>query len=73
MIKCTHSLKNKLKVHKERGQKTMEIAIIRKLDATGRIVIPKDIRATLSLGEDELVRISVENGTVVIKKATEEE
>lgn len=51
----------------------MEIAIIRKLDATGRIVIPKDIRATLSLGEDELVRISVENGTVVIKKATEEE
>ena len=51
----------------------MEIAIIRKVDATGRIVIPKDIRATLSLAEGDLVRISVENGTIVIKKVAVEE
>ena len=73
MIKCTHSLKNKLQVHKEKGEKTMEITIIRKMDATGRIVIPKDIRATLSLRDGELVRISVEKGTIVIKKVTVEE
>ena len=51
----------------------MEITIIRKMDATGRIVIPKDIRATLSLRDGELVRISVEKGTIVIKKVTVEE
>lgn len=51
----------------------MEINIIRKMDEAGRIVIPKDIRATLSLAEGDLVRISVENGRIVLKKVTVEE
>ena len=47
----------------------MEIKIIRKIDALGRIVIPKDVRTTLKLVAGDATVISVENGCIVLKKA----
>lgn len=47
----------------------MEIEIIRKIDALGRIVIPKDIRTTLKLAAGDATVISVEKGCIILKKA----
>ena len=46
----------------------MEIQILRKIDALGRVVIPKDIRRTLRLQCGDDIRITVENGTILIRK-----
>ena len=46
----------------------MEIEIIRKIDALGRIVIPKDIRTTLKLAAGDATVISVEKGCIILKK-----
>jgi len=47
----------------------MKIKIIRKIDKLGRIVIPKDVRLTLNLESGNSIEITVENETVVLKKA----
>lgn len=49
----------------------MNIKIIRKIDNLGRVVIPKDVRSTLNLALGEVIVITVENNTVVLKKAEE--
>ena len=46
----------------------MKLKIIRKIDKLGRIVIPKDLRKALSLTFDTEVEITVENGTIILKK-----
>ena len=43
---------------------------IRKIDNLGRIVIPMDIRKALEIKEWDELRISLENSTVHIEKAT---
>lgn len=47
----------------------MKIKIIRKIDKLGRIVIPKDVRTTLNLEIENNIEITIENETVVLKKA----
>lgn len=46
----------------------MEIKIVRRLDDLGRVSLPKDIRKTVRIAENEPVEISVENGKIVINK-----
>ncbi len=41
----------------------------KKIDEAGRLVISKDIRRKLSLECNDLMKIDVENNTIVIKKA----
>ena len=48
--------------------KHLIIKIIRKIDRLGRIVIPKDARATLDLKTGDNLEIIVKNNTVIIKK-----
>ena len=45
------------------------IGIVRKIDALGRIVIPKEMRRSLYLEEGDPVDISAENDAIVIRKA----
>lgn len=45
------------------------IGIVRKIDALGRIVIPKEMRKMLYLAEGDPVDISAENDTIVIRKS----
>ena len=47
----------------------MKYKIMRKIDKLGRIVIPKDVRASLSLNADDDVELLIENGVVVLRKA----
>ena len=47
----------------------MKIKISRKIDKLGRIVIPKDVRTTLNLEIENNIEITIENETVVLKKA----
>ncbi len=47
----------------------MELKIIRKIDKLGRIVIPKDARKTLGLQIGDTIKITIENDSVVLKKA----
>lgn len=49
----------------------MEIKIIRKIDELGRVVIPKDIRASLNLNANDDVEIGIEDNKAVIKKVVE--
>lgn len=42
--------------------------IIRRIDELGRVVIPKDIRRTLSIKEGDALEIHVSKGAVVLKK-----
>ena len=49
----------------------MKIKIIRKIDKLGRIVIPKDVRNTLSLKAEDSIEIMVENNSVILKKSEE--
>ena len=46
--------------------------IIRKIDALGRIVVPKDVRTYLNLNINDDVEIEVEDDKVVIKKSNEQ-
>ena len=46
----------------------MEIEIIRTIDNLGRIVIPKDVRKSLSLIAGDSVKIKIENGAIIITK-----
>ena len=46
--------------------------IIRKIDALGRIVVPKDVRISLNLNVNDDVEIEVEDDKVVIKKSNEQ-
>ena len=41
-------------------EKNMEIRIIRKIDQLGRMVIPKDVRATLGMALGDMIEITVE-------------
>ena len=50
----------------------MEIKFIRKIDELGRIVIPKDVRATLNLGSESTVEITVEDSSVILRKTKQE-
>lgn len=44
------------------------LGITRKVDKLGRIVIPKELRGTLSIGEKDALEIFVEGDTIVLKK-----
>lgn len=46
----------------------MEIKIIRKIDELGRIVVPKDVRQTLSIKCGDEIEITVEDGAIILKK-----
>lgn len=46
----------------------MEITIIRKIDDLGRVVIPKDVRASLDLNPGDRIAIGVVNGAVTLIK-----
>ena len=67
VLKCSHSLKYKLKVQ-HRKDRFMEIKIIRKIDDLGRIVIPKDVRASLELHPGDAIAIGVADGAVTLVK-----
>lgn len=45
------------------------IGIVRRIDALGRIVIPKEMRKSLYLAEGDPVDISAENDAIVIRKS----
>ena len=42
--------------------------IVRRTDNLGRVVIPKEIRKTHSIGSEQKLEIYVENGTIIIRK-----
>lgn len=42
--------------------------IVRKIDELGRVVIPKEIRKTLGIKENEDIEIFVENDSIILKK-----
>ncbi|MBR7117531.1 MAG: AbrB/MazE/SpoVT family DNA-binding domain-containing protein [Clostridia bacterium] len=44
----------------------VNIKIIRKVDKLGRIVIPKDVRSTLSIKDGDDIEITLENNSIVI-------
>ena len=46
----------------------MEIKIMRKIDKTGRVIIPKDVRKTLDLKSNDDIEITVENNSIILKK-----
>ena len=51
-----------------KGERVMDIKIIRKIDKLGRIVIPKDARETLGLRLGDTIKIIIENNSVIVKK-----
>ena len=44
--------------------------IIRNLDSLGRIVLPKEMRTVLDIGEKDPVEILIENDRIILKKYT---
>ena len=42
--------------------------IVRKLDQLGRIVIPKELRTTFDLNEDDPIEIFVEGSDIILRK-----
>ena len=42
--------------------------IVRKIDELGRIVIPKEIRQSLGIGEKDRLEISADQKNIVLKK-----
>ena len=42
--------------------------IVRKLDQLGRIVIPKELRTTFDLNEDDPIEIFVEGNDIILRK-----
>lgn len=42
--------------------------IIREIDKVGRIVIPKELRAALQIGENDSMEIFTEGDSIVLKK-----
>ncbi|MEV2354245.1 AbrB/MazE/SpoVT family DNA-binding domain-containing protein, partial [Paenibacillus larvae] len=42
--------------------------IVRKLDDLGRVVIPKELRRTLGIGEKDALEIYVDGERIVLKK-----
>ncbi len=42
--------------------------IVRKLDQLGRIVIPKELRTTFDLNEDDPIEIYVEGSDIILRK-----
>jgi len=42
--------------------------IVRKLDELGRIVLPMELRKTLDLKVKDSIEISVDKGTIILKK-----
>lgn len=49
----------------------MESGIARKIDDLGRIVIPAETRRLFNINEGDQLFISVEGGSIVIKKMTD--
>lgn len=49
----------------------MKIQIIRKIDKLGRIVIPKDVRSSLNIEDNNDIEITIENDAIILKKAGE--
>ena len=46
----------------------MTSGIVRRIDNLGRVVIPKEIRKTLKIKENEQVEINVLNDNIVLNK-----
>ena len=44
------------------------IGIIRKIDDLGRIVIPKEMRITLDIKEDDPIEITAESDRIILRK-----
>jgi transcriptional pleiotropic regulator of transition state genes len=42
--------------------------IVRKIDDLGRIVLPIELRRTLSISEHDSIEIFVEGGSIILKK-----
>lgn len=42
--------------------------IVRRIDELGRVVIPKEIRRTMKIKEDDPLEIFLDNGGIVLKK-----
>ncbi len=42
--------------------------IVRKIDALGRIVLPKELRTTFNIHEKDALEIFVDNSTIILKK-----
>ena len=57
---------------RERIMKMKTTGITKKIDDLGRIVIPKDIRSVLGVGNGEALQFFVEGNTVILKKFGEE-
>lgn len=49
----------------------MEFKIIRRIDDLGRIVIPKDVRASMALSPGDAIAITIANGIVTLQKSEE--
>lgn len=49
----------------------MESGIARKIDDLGRIVIPAETRRLFNINEGDQLLISVEGGSIIIKKMTD--
>ena len=42
--------------------------IVRRIDGLGRIVLPKELRATLDLNDRDPLEIHTEGNTIILKK-----
>lgn len=58
------------KPKKESEEKTMKKAtgVVRKIDDLGRIVIPRELRNTMSINEGDGLEIFVDKGEIILKK-----
>ncbi len=46
----------------------MKAAVIRKIDALGRIVLPKEIRTTLNINNNDELEIFVDEDRIILQK-----
>lgn len=42
--------------------------IVRKVDELGRVVLPKELRGTLNIGEKDALEIFTDEDTIILKK-----
>jgi transcriptional pleiotropic regulator of transition state genes len=53
---------------KKGGEIVKSIGVVRRLDMLGRIVLPKDLRRTMSIGSNAPMEILVHEDSIILKK-----
>ena len=63
------SIFGKIVINRKKRGDFMIYTTYKKIDDLGRLVVPKDIRESIGISLNEVVRIDVENERVIITKA----